>query len=348
MKKLLVCGGLPNEKYHCRYGGATVLMKNFYDYLYSHHINFRFVQTNKYINTRTFELKRNKNKVYFILNFLRNIFWCDVVMFNFSDHATVEMFPFLSVISKRLHKKIVLRKFGGSFDSYLNGLAVKKVKQTIQALNRTDFIFLETKASINHVQSLITDKEKVQWFPNVRKRPPIEKNTMSFSHRLVFMSHVSTEKGVLDLLEAFSKLPRDYELDIYGAIKEKCFNNFDWHSYHVCYKGQIPAETIIEKLSSYSLLLLPSYREGYPGIIIEALSVGMPVVATEIGGIPEIVTDGYNGRLIKPGDIDGLVKAVLSVTAENYEFYSANAKMSFEANFESEKTNDRILELLLS
>ena len=50
-RRLLIVGGLPNEKYNCQYGGATVLMKNFKDYLDEIEYKYWFAQTNKYINT---------------------------------------------------------------------------------------------------------------------------------------------------------------------------------------------------------------------------------------------------------------------------------------------------------
>ena len=107
------------------------------------------------------------------------------------------------------------------------------------------------------------------------------------------MSHVSDEKGVGTLLEAFRLLPKDYQLDIYGAIKDKRYENYDWEKRHVSYKGEISSDEVLRKLNEYQLLVLPtSYREGYPGIIIEALSLGVPVVSTIVGGIPEIIQDG--------------------------------------------------------
>lgn len=68
-------------------------------------------------------------------------------------------------------------------------------------------------------------------------------------------------------------------------------------------------------MSSASCIVLPSYREGLPTVIAEAFSVGRPVIATSVGGVPEIVQDGVNGLLVGPGDVDGLKGALLAIAS---------------------------------
>lgn len=347
MNRLLVVGPLPNEKHNCQWGGATVLMKNFRDYLLEKGVVHRFVQTNKYVNPRTLELRPRANQLHFITHFAAALPWCDTVMFNFSDHGTVNMFPLLSGMAHKMGKKVVLRKFGGSFDIYLKGVLPEKQQRTICAIKEADLVFFETKAGIAHLKTLIGDSDSVHWFPNVRKQAPRRKDPREFSKRLVFMSHVSDEKGVGCLLEAFSHLPKDYSLDFYGAIKEKRYETFGWEDHGVRYRGEVSSEEVLRRLTEYDLLLLPSFREGYPGIIIEALSVGMPVISTQVGGIPEIITDGVNGRLVHPAATGELAEAIQSVGERNYATYCENAYRSFCEHFDSDKTNGRILSTIL-
>lgn len=348
-KKLLIVGPLPNDKYNCQWGGATILMKNFYDYIREKEVRHRFVQTNKYVNSKTLELRPKANLLHFLLHFAAALPCCDTVMFNFSDHGTVHYFPLLSNFAHRLGKKVVLRKFGGSFDIYLKEVEQAKKQRVVNALKDTDLIFFETKASIAHLKTLIGDTDKVHWFPNTRNSPSQLNSPKQFKGRMVFMSHISDVKGVGVLLEAFSRLPDNYTLDFYGAIKEPRYENFDWQSHRVAYKGEISSDEVLKKLNDYDLLLLPtSYREGYPGIIIEALSLGIPVISTQVGGIPEIITSGHEGLLTEPADTDGLVKAILSINDDNYPSFCENALCTFRENFESERTNKHILSILTS
>ncbi|HPI00393.1 MAG TPA: glycosyltransferase, partial [Chitinophagaceae bacterium] len=58
------------------------------------------------------------------------------------------------------------------------------------------------------------------------------------------------------------------------------------------------------------IYMLPSYAEGLPVSILEAMSYGMPIISTNVGGIPEIVKHQYNGLLFQPGDIDAIENAL--------------------------------------
>lgn len=347
-KKLLVVGSIPDESNLLNYGGATVLMKNYLDYLASQsEYEYRFVQNNRYSNLRTRQRSMWRNYSYFFPAFLWRLFGCDIVMFNFSDHGTIYYFPLLSKIARLAHKKVVLRKFGGSFEFYIKKIGQTQLQRALDAIRQTDLIFFETQQGITHLQQLIGKSDNIHWFPNVRKASTIRKNPSDFRGRCVFMSHINKEKGIEDLIAVSKLLPSNYTLDIYGEIKEDKYRNINFNESGITYHGVVSSEQVLKTLVEYDLLLLPSYREGYPGIIIEAMSVGIPCVSTYAGGIPEIVEDGYNGRLVIPGDVDAIKQAILSINATNYSQYSGNALKKFEEEFESDKTNKRILEIIM-
>jgi glycosyltransferase involved in cell wall biosynthesis len=65
----------------------------------------------------------------------------------------------------------------------------------------------------------------------------------------------------------------------------------------------------------FDLLVLPSYSEGLPNVVLEAFAAGVPVVATRAGGTPEIVEEGVSGHLVRPGDAAGLADRILTAMA---------------------------------
>lgn len=137
-----------------------------------------------------------------------------------------------------------------------------------------------------------------------------ERSTGSSSPvQVLFVGRLANGKGIDDLIKAVSELQAEpFHLDIVGTgpLESKLRTDIDERglgdrvTVHG-YRDDIPAV-----MGSADMLVLPSYREGTPRVITEARAAGLPVVATEIAGIPEMIDDGETGYLIPPGNIDAL------------------------------------------
>jgi glycosyltransferase involved in cell wall biosynthesis len=129
-------------------------------------------------------------------------------------------------------------------------------------------------------------------------------------------------KGTYDLLEAFESLvkrqpnarlvlPGDGEVDeIKALVKEKGLEDV------VEVPGWVSGAAQDELWNRTDVYTLPSYNEGLPGSVLEAMSAGLPCVSTPVGGIPEAVLDNQTGYLVDAGDVAGLEKALERLVAD--------------------------------
>lgn len=95
---------------------------------------------------------------------------------------------------------------------------------------------------------------------------------------------------------------KQYKKELEARVRELTIEN------HIEFLGWV--EEMPEYLSSLDVFVLPSYNEGIPGAVREALAMSLPVIATDIGGTSEVVHDGETGILIEPEDPDAIAEAV--------------------------------------
>lgn len=344
-KKILIIGAIPYRNRTNSYGGITVLLQDFIDYLANKQYPYKVIPTNRF-NGR---FSKGINTLYVMWKYIMNLSNVDIITFHMTSKGAFILFPLLSPLALLFNKKIVFRKFAGSFKT-----VYEKQSSIVKAyfrffLKRTDLIFAETKELVSFFTELSGKPDNVIWFPNARKKGRITK-TSPFQKRFVFISHVKQSKGINEILEVSKRLPLDYILDIYGPIKDNSYTADYFNQYNITYHGSLNPDQVPDTLINYDVLLLPTFHpgEGYPGIIIEAFSLGIPVITTNFGGIPEIVTDQYNGKLISPQNMEELEEAILSFNSNNYASYSLNALYSFSENFDSEIVNKRIVDKIIS
>jgi glycosyltransferase involved in cell wall biosynthesis len=133
---------------------------------------------------------------------------------------------------------------------------------------------------------------------------------------LLFLGHVLPEKGVFELVKAFAAVARripDLRLVLGGvgrieAVSELAAQLGVRERLEV--PGWLGPEEKNAALAASTVFLLPSYLEGMPMALLEAMSWGLPVVATPVGGIPQIVKNEVNGLLVPPADVAALTAAI--------------------------------------
>jgi glycosyltransferase involved in cell wall biosynthesis len=253
--------------------------------------------------------------------------------------------PVVVIFSQIHQKKVILRKFAGHFYLYYQQRSWVIRKIIAWSLKNADILCWETKHLVQFGEKF--NRNNI-WLPNVRFSPKLETKDLKtgYHKRFCFISHVSRQKGIPDLYEAGNLLPQDYIIDIYGPITDK-LNIESFSSHCVFYRGILNNDQVISTLRQYDCLLLPTHwiTEGYPGIIIEAFSVGVPVIANRIGGIPEIVDDGIDGILCETGNINEFCSAILSINEEKLSLFRLAALKKF-GRFDADKVYKKIFDTI--
>lgn len=146
------------------------------------------------------------------------------------------------------------------------------------------------------------------------------------SPRLVCVGRLCEQKGQLILLEAARQLkergmPFELVLAGDGEMRPDLEALIARHGLQeqVRITGWISSQQVREQIQAARAMVLPSFAEGLPVVIMEAMALERPVVSTTVAGIPELVRNGQDGWLVAPGDVDALVSALGEVLRSDVE-----------------------------
>jgi glycogen synthase len=139
---------------------------------------------------------------------------------------------------------------------------------------------------------------------------------------VLFVGRISEQKGILPLLEAARSLPEDVSLVLCASSPDtpELLSRLEaavagrprvrWIN------AMLPVAEVVELYSHAAVFVCPSIYEPFGLINLEAMACGTPVVATRVGGIPEVVVDGETGWLVPPGDEAALAQALRGALAD--------------------------------
>ena len=147
-------------------------------------------------------------------------------------------------------------------------------------------------------------------------------NSIRSSGKVLFVGHVIRDKGVFELVEACSDIPEIQELIIIGPYEEDIKNQLitlskkkkdgNW----LKLLGQQNKDYVLYSMEKSQILILPSYTEGFPNVVIEAMAMGCAVIATNVGAIPEMINYGNEntcGICVPPQNAEKLKDAIIEL-----------------------------------
>lgn len=183
---------------------------------------------------------------------------------------------------------------------------------------------------------------------NTKKLPPVCEST---EKQVVFLGWVIKTKGVDELVEAWNtvgeKYP-DYKLLVIGQAKTEYLEELKSKVKveNIEFTGEMEHGKAMETLSKSEVFVLPSYTEGFPNAVVEAMALKKSVVATSVGAIPEML-EGDCGILIKPKSVEDTVVALDKVLGDTAlrDRLAENARSKVYENYELDAVYSRYKEI---
>ncbi|WP_428559756.1 MAG: glycosyltransferase family 4 protein [Solidesulfovibrio sp. DCME] len=159
---------------------------------------------------------------------------------------------------------------------------------------------------------------------------------------LAYVGRVAPEKGWIILVNAVARMDAS-DLHVVVCGDGHQLNDFKRKvrerglSGRFTFTGFVPRRVVRLVLGAAAAMVLPSLHEELGGTLLEAIAVGTPVVASAVGGIPDVVTDGVEGLLVPPGDPEALARALARVLAQPW-----NMRAALDPAFSSEAVAERL------
>ena len=148
-----------------------------------------------------------------------------------------------------------------------------------------------------------------------------ERKTNPTTVRCLAIGRLIPRKGFQFLIRALpqilDKVPHNFEIEIVGdgPYREELIGlteNLGVTSY-VHFTGTVPYSELPQKYREADIFILPSLAEGMPLVVLEAMGTGLPIIASRVQGIDELVAEGVNGALFDPGDVDELASSLVKL-----------------------------------
>lgn len=349
---VLMVGSNTNVK-----GGMTTLTRSFLNHQFSSLINLTYIASHT-------EKGRIYNSFFFVKSLISitfNLIFKNqhIVHLHMSDKGSFVRKYIIFKISRLLRKKVIIHAHGGNFKEYYLKVP-KQMKTCIKDMLRNADKIIALGSNWEKILLEIEPMTDVAIVTNSVKLPKYEEKSRDKQPFVVlFLAVMNEEKGIMDLIQASASLIRKaaeknkellFEIAGDGEMLERAkemvaeyhLENF----YH--FNGWVNDEQKKILLQKSDLFVLPSYYEGLPMSVLEAISYGIPVIATNVGSIDEAVKEGKNGYLIVPGDVsaleDRLQQAIFHPAFEDMR--KASRKLA-EEKFDEEQYFKKIEDLYL-
>jgi len=262
----------------------------------------------------------------------------------------------LVCLARLLSRPVILHIHGARFDQFIDSLTPVLFKYMQWVMARCNNIIVLSESW----QQLLQEKLGILPFVVVENGVPIsvKSSVNKEKHKrgiiqILFLGNLTERKGIWSLIEAMQNIEGavlnfvggEEDVGIFKKVENQV--NIKHLQKKIIIHGPQYGEAKNNFLRTADIFVLPSYAEGLPISLLEAMANGLPVIVTPVGGIPAVITDYQEGILVRPGQVEELVNALNILIEDSHlrQEMGIAARKRCEEQFGIETTVRKLLNL---
>ena len=339
--KVLMVG--PDRSVH---GGISGVVNNYYDAGITEKVDLNYIGT----MVEGSKLRKLWQAVKAYIKFLKLLPEYPIVHVNVASDSSYYRKSLFIKAAKRAGRKIVIHQHGGDFETFYEKEQNDRGRARIRQVLSMGDVFLVLSPKLKQFFKGILEPSKVILFPNAGPVPDsIEKEYGK--QRILFLGRLCKEKGLRELFSVLPQLHGQFPQMhvLLGGIweDEELLEEAAKMKEYVTDLGWLQGEAKKNYLRTSDLFVFPTYFEGQPVSVLEAMAYQCGIVATRVGGIPQMIEQEQTGLLIEPKDPEGLKSALQKLLSdpELCERLGKNARAKVQKEFSIEKSLQELIKI---
>lgn len=308
--KVLMIG--PDRSVH---GGISGVVNNYYDAGLDRLIDLCYIGT-------MVEGSKGKKLVQAVrayFRFLCKLSHYEIVHVNMASDSSYYRKSVFIRTAKACRRKVVIHQHGGDFQSFYEKELSDRGRRSVKKVLSMGDAFLVLGTAWKDFFGTIIDRERITVLPNAIRIPEGMAKQYG-THRILFLGRMCRAKGIGELLSVMPKLRGlypDVRLYLAGIWEEQDLQDAAMAlGESVVDLGWISGAEKQRYLQECDIFVMPSYFEGQPVSVLEAMANRCGIVASRTGGIPDLILEGETGLLAEPGDEEGLAQGLLRLLGD--------------------------------
>lgn len=239
------------------------------------------------------------------------------------------------------YKTSFLKEFAKLFFDFTLGRFVLSQADKIASVSKNDIDLLKQTISRTERLTIVNNAIDTKIFPEIK--PEVNKQPV-----ITYVGDLESWKGIgyyAEVIQNLLKQKTKFSFwfigngSLFSTLKKKFENEKNVKLF-----GSVNHLEIPKLLAQTNVLMLPSFWEGSPTTVIEAMAMGIPVIASDIGDMPRLLDKGRFGTLFEAGNVESLEQSILKVVSEydNYVSIAKQARKKIRSNFSFESVTNQI------